>query len=170
MARVPLIGSREGLNSDQQAVFDWIVESRGQMIRPYEVLLHVPEIARPAAELGHQIRYEGGLSGHDRELAIITAAQAHRCQFEWDSHVELARKEGVSEDTIAAIETGEEDLDLSDAEIVVFVRELCAESTVSDLTLEAIEVRVGTAGAVELSALVGYYTMLGFVMNVAGAC
>ena len=59
MPRVPLLNKREGLSEAQETVFDWIVESRGTMIRPYEVMLHVPEMARPAAELGHQIRYEG---------------------------------------------------------------------------------------------------------------
>lgn len=168
MARVPLLCRREGLSPAQQSLFDWIVESRGEMIRPYEVLLHVPEMARPAAELGHRIRYEGSLSDHDRELAIISTAMAHRCDFEWDSHIGLARAAGVSEDTIAAVRDGGA-VGPPDGVIVGFVRELCSTSTVPDSVHAAVVDRLGTAGAVELSTLVGYYTLLAFVMNAAEA-
>ena len=168
MARIPLLDERENLSEVQQAVFDWIVESRGQMIRPFEVLLHVPEMARPAAELGHQIRYEGSLSDHDRELAIITVATAHRCDFEWDTHVGLARDAGVSEATIAALRAGDT-VSSPDAEIVDFVQELCRSSVVPHSVYESVLERLGPSGAVELSTLVGYYTLLAFVMNAAQA-
>lgn len=166
MPRVPLLAEREGLSEAQQTVFDWIVESRGTMIRPYEVMLHVPEMARPAAELGHQIRYEGALSDHDRELAIIVAAVAHACDFEWDTHVGLARSAGVAEDTIAALRDGRA-VRAPDDVIVGFVREMCATARVSDTAYAAARDRLGTAGVVELTTLVGYYTMLAFVINVA---
>ena len=168
MARLPLLTDRHGLSAAQQAVFDWIVESRGKMLRPFEVLLHRPEVARPAAELGHQIRYEGSLSDHDRELAIITVAKAHNCGFEWDTHVGLARAAGVADTTIADLEGGGP-VEPPDGVIVGFVRELCATSTVSDSAHAAVADRLGAAGAVELSTLVGYYTLLAFVMNAADA-
>ena len=170
MARVPLLDDRDALSETQRAVFDWIVESRGTMIRPYEVLLHVPEMARPAAELGHQIRFEGSLSDHDRELAIITVARAHDCGFEWDTHVGLARAAGVSEATIAALrDGGGPAVDPADDVIVGFVQELCASSRVSEPRYAAAVKRLGAAGVVELTTLVGYYTLLAFVMNAAEA-
>lgn len=166
MSRLPLLTERDGLSETQSAVFDWIVESRGTMIRPYEVMLHVPEMARPAAELGHEIRYEGALSDHDRELAIIALATAHACPFEWDTHVGLARKAGVGEDTIAALRDGRA-VRAPDDVIVGFVREMCATARASDGAYAAAHDRLGTAGVVELTTLVGYYTMLAFVINVA---
>ena len=167
MARPPLLVDREGLSERQQAVFDWIVESRGTMIRPYEVLLHLPEMARPAAELGHQIRYEGALSDHDRELAIITTAVAHACGFEWDTHVGLARAAGVTEATITAVRDREGVVEPPDDVVVGFVRELLSASRVTDGTYSAACERLGTSGVVELTTLVGYYTLLAFVINLA---
>lgn len=167
MSRVPLLAEREGLSEAQLAVFDWIVESRGTMIRPYEVMLHVPEMARPAAELGHEIRYEGALSDHDRELAIITVATAHACAFEWDTHVGLARTAGVAEATIEALRDGDLTVGSADDVIVGFVREMCSTARASDAAYAAAHDRLGTAGVVELTTLVGYYTMLAFVINVA---
>ena len=165
--RVPLLAEREGLSEAQQAVFDWIVESRGAMIRPYEVMLHVPDMARPAAELGHQIRYEGGLSAHDRELAILATATACGCDFEWYTHVGLARAAGVAEATITSLSDGDGVVDPPDDVIVGFVQELCDAARVSDDTYAAAQDRLGTAGVVELSTLSGYYTMLAYLINVA---
>ncbi|MFT4658094.1 MAG: 4-carboxymuconolactone decarboxylase [Minisyncoccia bacterium] len=172
MARIKLLSTRDGLDPQQQKVFDWVVESRGKMIRPYEVLLHAPGLARPAAELGHQIRYEGQLSDHDRELAIITTAKVHDCEFEWSSHVGLAREAGVSDETIDYLDgDGADDQLIGVDELIVgFVRELCADSDVSDSRFAAAESAFGASGVVELTALVGYYTFLGFVMKVAEAC
>ena len=165
--RFSLLADRTGLSEPQKVVFDWIVESRGTMIRPYEVLLHLPEMARPAAELGHQIRYEGALSDHDRELAIIATAVAHACDFEWDTHVGLARAAGVVEATITAVRDGDGTVEPPDDAVVGFVREMCAASRVSDAAYAAARDRLGTSGVVELSTLVGYYTMLAFVINLA---
>ncbi len=171
MERIPLLESTDGLSETQREIFDWVVESRGKMIRPYEVLLHSPGLARPAAELGHQIRYEGELSDHDRELAIITAAKAHDCAFEWDSHVDIARSSGVSETAITALETGQGEFSDSEAVIVNFVRQLCADSDIGDETFTAVSKQLGSSGpVVELAGLVGYYTFLAYVMKVAGAC
>lgn len=167
MARLPLLADREGLSEAQLAVFDWIVESRGTMIRPYEVMLHLPAMARPAAELGHQIRYEGTLSDHDRELAIIATAEARGCDFEWYTHVGLARAAGVAEPTITALRDGDGSVGQPDDVIVGFVWEMCATSRVSDAAYAAAQDRLGTAGVVELSTLVGYYTMLAVVINLA---
>lgn len=170
MARLPLIDSRDGLSGDRLAVFDWVVESRGRMIRPYEVLLHVPGIARPAAELGHQIRYAGGLSDHDRELAILTAAVVNDCAFEWESHAPLAVQAGVQAEAMAALQDGEGELTAAERVIVDVVTELNATGTISDTAHAAAVAALGVEGLVELATLAGYYTLLGYVMNVAGVC
>lgn len=170
MTRIPLLTNRDELDPERQAVFDSVVETRGSMIRPYEVLLHTPGIAGAAAKLGQQIRYQGQLSDHDRELAIITTSQIHDCPFEWTSHIDIARSAGVAESTITALKSGAGGIAPGDRTIVDFVRELCANSDVSDERFAATEAAIGTDCVVELSALVGYYTFLGYAMKVAGAC
>jgi 4-carboxymuconolactone decarboxylase len=171
MTRVRLIQDRQGLSREQLETFDWVVESRGSMIRPFEVLLHAPGVARPAAELGAQIRYESSLSDHDRELVIITAAVVHGCAFEWDSHHPLALAAGVREEVVSHLRDSA-DVELTEVEelLIGFVRELCALSTVSDARFAQAVDHLGERGTVELCATVGYYTFLAFVMGAAGAC
>lgn len=170
MARIPLYTDRDGLDPARLEVFDAVVASRGSMIRPYEVLLHAPGLALPAAHLGGRIRYHGALSDHDRELAILTAGSLANCQFEWDSHVDIARQVGVSETALNHLRGSGEALADHEQLIVGFVQELVATSTVSDETFETTVAVIGNERVVELATLVGYYMMLGYVMNVAGAC
>ncbi len=171
MSRVPLITDKAGLDPEQVEVFDWIVRSRGSMLRPFEVLLHRPGVARLAAELGAKVRFESTMSDHDRELVIIATAKQHRCAFEWDSHLPLARKAGVREEVIGYLEEGgAADLTETEAVLAGFVRELCTTSTVSEDTFRAAQDHLGQTGVIELAATVGYYTLLGYVMGACGAC
>jgi 4-carboxymuconolactone decarboxylase len=169
---VQLITDREQATTDEQRqTFDWVVESRGRMIRPFEVLLHTPAMAREVAELGAKVRFESSLKDHDRELVIITAAHLHGCAFEWDSHLPLARQAGVREDAITAIRAGQSaDLTQTEELLIGFVRQLCTESTVSEERFIAARHYLGESGVVELCVTVGYYTLLAMVMGATDAC
>lgn len=172
MARIRLFTElADDMTEDQRATFNWVVESRGSMIRPYEVMLHAPAIAQPMAELGGKIRYESSLSDHDRELVIVTAALALGCAYEWDSHAPLARKAGVRPEVMDYLEKGSSVV-LTDAEATLmdFVNELSGTATVSDATFARAKDLLGEGGVVELAATVGYYTMLGFIMGACDAC
>lgn len=170
MTRIPLITTKEGLTPEQAEAFDWIVESRGKMLRPFEVLLHKPAIARDAGELGAKIRFDSELADTQRELAILTAAFENKCQFEWDSHLPIALAAGVRQEALDNIRGGEAELTDNEHAIVGFTRELCRSSTVTEATFTAARDLLGTTGVVELAVTVGYYTMLGFAMNACGAC
>lgn len=170
MARLPLITEREGLSSEQQEAFDSIVESRGSMIRPFQVLLHAPAFARRAGELGHTIRFESRLDDADRELAILATGRALGCAFVWESHDDVARMAGVRDEAIDVLADGTGKLTNHERVLVDFVQELCDNATVSDSSFARARDLLGESGVVELAATVGYYTMLGFVMSTADAC
>lgn len=168
MVRIPLITSRDELGVEAQGVFDQIMESRGEVSRPFRVLLHVPAAARKVAELGHVVRSQSRLADADRELVTVATGRAHGCTFVWESHQDAARAAGVDPDRIAAFGSG----DLSDRKrtLVSFVNELCSDGSVSQETFDAAAEIVGTTGVVELVVAVGYYTMLSYVMSALEAC
>ena len=171
MARIDLITERsDELSPEQRETFDWVVESRGKMIRPFEVLLHTPEIARSVAELGGKLRFGSAVPDHDRELAILTVGVTHGCAFVWDSHVELARNHGVRDEVLEHLQGRSGELTEDEAAVVGFVRELCSNSAVSDERFEQLRSRYGDEVTVEMCALVGYYTMLGYTMSACDAC
>lgn len=160
----------DDLTPEQLEVFDHVTATRGSMIRPFEVLTHVPGLARPLSEVGAGIRFAGGLSDHDRELVILTSAVVHGCGFEWESHHRIALAAGVRPEALDHLRGGDEPLTDAESLLVGFVRELCGTSTVSDETFAAAIDRYGEAGVVELSTIVGYYTLLAFVMGAVDAC
>lgn len=170
MSRIPLITARDELDTDGRVVFDRIVESRGAILRPFEVLLHAPAMADKVAELGHVVRFESRLSDADRELVTLATGHAHGCDFVWQSHLEAAQAAGVTPDTIAALGSGGSGLGIREAILVSFVNELCDVNAVSEERFRAALDLLGTSGMVELVLTIGYYTMLGYTMSACGAC
>ena len=171
MARIPLIERRDQTTTpEQEHVFDAIAASRGSLIRPYQVLLHVPSIAEPLAETGARIRFAGSLADDDRELVILTAATVHGCAFEWDSHLQIAIGAGVRQEVLDHLQGGPGTLTDHEELVISYVRRLCADSTVPADRVERARIAVGEAGVVELTATVGYYTLLAYVMGAADAC
>jgi 4-carboxymuconolactone decarboxylase len=90
-------------------------------------------------------------------------------QFEWTMHAPLAIKAGVAPEAIEALRQGATPRALAPDEQdgVEFVRELLATHGVSDLTYRAALARWGERGVVELTALVGYFVTVSWLMNVA---
>lgn len=171
MTRVRLIEERDQASSSQVDVFDHIASSRGgRMIRPYAAMLHRPELARAAADLGAVIRFQSTLSAHDRELAIVTTAVERDCAFEWESHRPLALEGGVTESTLDAVENGGHVPDRDDQLIVEFVRSLCGSDSDGAGIYDAVLDGHGEPGLVELSVLVGYYSMMAVFMKASDAC
>ena len=136
MARIPLIEQRNQVEPGGEAAFDLIAESRGKVAGPFAALLHSPELASRTAHLGAYIRFESGLSGEIRELAILTPA--------------FRAPAGLTDD---------------EAQIVGYVSQLLASHRVDEETYRALEARFGVRALVELTATAGYYGMIACTLN-----
>ena len=170
MSRIELITTAEGLDPATGEVYDWIVASRGKMVRPFEVLLHAPELARKVAELGHVVRYESSLPDELRELAILTVGSTLDCGFVWDSHLGLAKDAGLGPEAIAAARGENAQVAEGQQAIIGFVTALCRDAAVPDDAYDAVREYLGDVATVELAATVGYYAMLGMVMSATESC
>ena len=170
MPRVPMIDQRDQASPEQLETFDHIAASRGRMIRPFAAMIHRPELARAAADVGAVIRYHGLLNDHDRELVIVSTAIERNCGFEWDSHAPLAREAGVAETTLDEVKGSASISDSSDAVLVEFVRQVCRDGRLADEAFQAAEARLGQEGVVELAAMIGYYSMLAVFMGACEVC
>lgn len=170
MPRVAMIEEREQASPHQVEVFDHIAASRGRMIRPFAAMIHRPELARAAADLGAVIRYQGVLGDRVRELVICTTAVERDCAFEWESHRPLAVDAGVSEQTLGEIASGWPVTDPDDSLPVGFTREMCRTGRVAEETFAALRDRLGEEGVVEAAVAVGYYTLLALFMNATEVC
>ncbi len=167
MPRIQPILKREELAPEHQWVYDGIFESRGGVGGPFGVLLHNPPIADLVAKLGAQIRFQSHLPPAEEELAIIAVAREANCHVEWSGHVRLARRNGVREEAIDSLRNRQAPQGLTEEESVVvrYVHELMRTRKVSAPVYAAALARFGVPTLMELTTLIGYYTMLAGVLN-----
>lgn len=167
--RLPIL-ERNAMNEAQRAAADAIISGpRKAIFGPFVPLLQAPVLMERIGKTGEALRFHGTLPDSIRELAICVVARETGNQFEWQTHVPLAIKAGVPSEAIDSLTAGRRPrgLPVNEACAVDFVSELMLRHGVSDETYgEAISC-FGAPGTVELTALVGYFVMVCWVMNVA---
>ena len=166
MARLALITSKDQVAAKDHAVVDGIVKSRGALHGPFTVFLHCPELAGRLAHLGAFVRFEGSLDKRVRVLAAMTVARELDAVYVWGAQTSGARKLDVPETTITAIrEKHSLNIPPEDAQIVEFTRQLIRKHRVGDASVKALQARFGNEGFIELTGLIGYYSMLAMTVN-----
>lgn len=160
--RLPL-PRREDLGESAQAIYDRLATPGTGNLRglrgPGGIQLHSPELSRRSHPVNRYLRFESGLGGRVRELAILVTARAHDSQFEWAAHESEARKEGVPAEAIEAVRhrRGSDGLDEADALVIDFGRELFEHRAVSPETFARALAHFGRTALVDLVALMGNY-------------
>lgn len=159
----------DNLNEAQRLVYDKIVSgARGKIVGPLRVALHSPELADRWQTLGEYLRFKTDLPSEISELAIITTGRFWNSQVEWMIHSRIASEAGVSAEVIEAIRTGKSPVFDNQLEALVydFARETLTFGQVDDEIYEALHNLIGTAPLVELTAVIGYYSMVAMTLNV----
>lgn len=167
--RLPVIPA-EQLTPEQKVVVDEMVAGpRGAVIGPFIATLRSPELTRRLQRLGEYLRYDAALPQKLREMAILLTAREWTQGFEWETHAPLAEQAGLSPETISAIADARLPPSMDRAESLVYdvFTELYRDRIVSDATYESSVKEFGEQGVVDLIALIGYYTTLAMVLNVA---
>jgi 4-carboxymuconolactone decarboxylase len=167
MPRITL-PSPEDMAPDQRRVYDRIVSGpRGRIQGPLRAALHNADLADRWQALGELLRYNTTLTPRQSELAILVTGRACHSPFEWYAHRLEAEKVGIEPPVIEAIlaEVPPPGLAEDDAAIVRYATELNRFNSVSDATYADALARFGERRLVELTALVGYYTMVAMTLN-----
>ena len=167
MPRITL-PSPETMNADQRRVYDKVVAGpRGKVVGPLRAALHNAELAERWQALGELLRYRTSLSPRLSELAILVTGRACRSPFEWHAHRIEAEKAGIETSIIEAllVDAVPPDLAPADAAVVRYAVELNRLNSVSDATYAQALACLGERGVVELTALIGYYTMVAMTLN-----
>ena len=161
MSRLHLPAPEE-MTREQRVVHDEIVTGvRGALIGPLRAVIHSPDLARRWSQLGEYLRFSTCLPKKLNELAIIVTGRHWNAQIEFLVHAEAARSAGLDPACIEAIRLGEVPafIEQSEADIYEFARSLLQTGTVEASSYAAVCARWGARGVVELTALIGYYSM-----------
>ena len=164
--RVPLV-EREEVAPGARAAYDHVARSRGgEMPNVFKALANSPAALERIAAVGEFIRFQSRLDPVLRELVILTVARETRCAYEWSHHWEIAQRIGVAPALLAAVGTdGIETEPDPIGPAVRFARLVARAQAVDDGTFAAVETALGKAGVVELTVAVGYYGLLGRLLN-----
>jgi len=165
--RIPLPG-RDALDEAQRAVWDRVVSGpRGQVIGPLRAAIHNAELAARWSALGEALRFDTSLPKRLSELAISVTGRRWSAQVEWFVHAQAAADAGLEPGVIAAIRDGipPQFTQPDDAMIYDYARLLLRDGTVPAALHAQVTARFGVKGVVELTALVGYYSMVAMTLN-----
>lgn len=164
---MPAAGAK---SAAQRAAAQALIDGpRKAVFGPFIALLQSPTLMERVGSLGEYLRFDSALDARVRELVTCAVARHVGNQFEWVLHATAAVKAGVSAEAAEALRLGRRSAPLADDEQLAldFALELLQHHGVSEATCAAAEARFGQRSVVELSALVGYFTMVCWVMNVA---
>ncbi len=167
MPRITL-PSPESMDAAQRAVYDKIVSGpRGRIQGPLRAVLHNAELADRWQAIGALLRYGTSLPPRLSELAILVTGRACRSPFEWYAHRIEGEKAGLEPAIIEALLAQTEPPGMSPDDTLVwrYAVELNQHKSVSQATYDATLARFGERTVVELTALIGYYTMVAMTLN-----
>jgi 4-carboxymuconolactone decarboxylase len=156
------------MTPEQRRVYDAIVKGpRGTLVGPLRAALHRPELADKWQQLGELLRYRTSLPPRISEIAVLVTARRWNCQVEWHMHSMAAAQAGIGAGVIDDIKHRRRPI-AADAEALAvhdYAAELVANGSVAQQIYEAVRQAWGEVGVVELTALIGYYTMVAMTLN-----
>lgn len=142
---------------------------RGGVKGPFIPLLRSPELMDRLQKVGEYLRFRSSLEPRISEFLMCVVSREWTQQFEWFVHVPLALKAGVEPQTLESLSEGRRPAGMAaDEEIAYdFWDELTRTKGVSDATYRRALDRFGENGVIDMLGLLGYFTTVSMVMNVA---
>jgi 4-carboxymuconolactone decarboxylase len=168
MPRLPIPADTEAFPEETRAAVRHILQTRHSLPPPSTYLTYAWQAGALLSDLVDHLRYHTSLTGAETELAICLSARASKADYIWNGHVRLGLQAGVREEALYAVDThGPLDgLTADEALIIRFGRELLESPKVSDDTFNAVRVRYGAKGLLELTAVMSVYTMNAAILQV----
>jgi len=167
--RMPPI-PRDELDDAQRAAADELVAGPRKGVKgPFIPLLRSPELMARLQKVGEYLRFGSVLPRRVNELVTLVVSRAWTQQLEWATHVPLATSAGTAAEAIEALREGRRPIGMSREEELAyeFATELQRNHGVSDATYRACVEGFGERGVVDLVGLIGYFTTVSMVLNVA---
>jgi 4-carboxymuconolactone decarboxylase len=166
---MPPIPRAKLTRAQREAARELAAGPRGGVVGPFIPALRSPELMRRLQRLGEYLRYDNVLGPRLTELAILLTARAWTQQLEWGYHVASAVEQGIPRRVIATIAQGKRPARMArkDAVVYDFFMALQRRKSVSDATYRRAVAAVGEAGVIDLIGVIGYYTTLAMILNVA---
>ncbi|ANN67781.1 carboxymuconolactone decarboxylase family protein [Bordetella bronchialis] len=167
MSRIPF-PDPDTMSDAQRQVYERIVSGpRGRLVGPLRAALHNPELADRWQAFGALLRFGTRLPPRVSELAIVVTARRWNSQIEWHIHAQAAAAAGISPTVLEAIRARRTPVFDTPADEVVYeyARQLQETGQVAPALYARALDYWDAAGVVELTAVIGYYTLVSMTLN-----
>jgi alkylhydroperoxidase family enzyme len=131
-------------------------------------MLRYPELHTVHTDLAILLMAKGTLSARDRELAVCRVGWLCQAPFEWNAHVDAAKRQaGMTDEEIEWVIEGPDAPGWSehDAAILRAVDELRSDSMISDGTWAVLSKTLDYKQLLEFPILIGQYMGVAFIQN-----
>ena len=167
--RMPMIADSSMTPRQREAAEALIAGPRGAVFGPFVPLLRSPELMDRMQRVGEILRFGTVLEAGWSEFVMLIVSRQWTQQFEWCMHYPLAIKAGVAQTVLDQLAQGArpDGMTAAQATLYDFCDELARTRGVSDGTYARALALCGEQGVVELTALIGYFSTVSMIMNVA---
>ena len=179
--RLPLL-QPDALSAAQKEVYDRINRTMvpwardagfrsttddGRFIGPFNPVLLSPGITQSFLSLQEAEQAHTTLDGRVRQVVILSVGAAWRSDYELYAHSAVARKAGLSDETIRTLVAGglPEDLDEKEKIAQRYTRQLSTGHRVDAALYAEAEGAFGTQGLVDIAFLAGIYHIVCAILN-----
>lgn len=156
------IAYAEPASPQAKAVAEEVVQQRGELLHLYQMLLHSPPVTSGWLTYLTAIRQQCNLSGFTREMVIMRIAHLNGASYEADQHAPIARKEGMSDAQIKALESWESSklFDEQQRAVLAYCDAMTRDVQVTDALFFEVQQFFDERGVVELTATIAAYNMV----------
>ena len=163
--------ARETMDELQRAAADELIAGPRKGVKgPFIPLMRSPRLLAPLQKAGEYLRFDSALSRRVSEFATLVVSRQWTQQFEWlrpRAAGAAGRDERRDDRSTARSDAGRPTMSAEEAFVYDFVVELTTHRGVSDATYAQCIERFGERGVIDLVGLIGYFTMISMVLNVA---
>jgi len=167
--RMPPLAMDAMDDAQRAAAQELIAGPRGAVFGPFIPLLRSPELMNRLQKVGEYIRFHSALETRINEWVMLIVSRQWTQQFEWCMHYPLAVKAGMRPEVLDALAQGSRPAGMAEDEEIAY--DLCDELTrthgLSDATYRRAVEKFGERGVIDMVGLIGYFTTVSMVMNVA---
>ncbi|MEY4932401.1 MAG: hypothetical protein RLZZ403_721 [Pseudomonadota bacterium] len=167
--RLPPIPADKVTAEQKEALKEFQAVRGREPFGPFVPLMRSPDLMVRASAMGEYLRYRTSLPPRLSEFVILLTARDWTQQYEWDVHYPNAMKAGIDPKVAQAIADGRRPEGMTDDETLLydFCLELQRNRSISDPTYARMVARFGEKGVMDTVGIVGYYSLLGMVLNTA---
>ena len=119
---------------------------------------------------GGRLMPRGRLHRTETELVILRVAWNNRCRYEWDHHVRIGKRAGLTDEEIERVSQGPDAEGWSESQRALLraCDEFNTEGRIGEQTWTELATHFDRQNLVEITMLIGHYEMLAGVIGTIG--